>query len=115
MDLCSKMHPHSAQILSPGASEGCDRAAVSRINTMLHCSYDRLGDFYAGNVYLATDQTSFGKLFPNLNEFIGGFVDGKPGSEDWKRGFDALKEHAVPVLLESNPTCDHSQNKVKLA
>lgn len=114
-DLCVRMRPHSEQIVSSEASQGCDRATISRINTMLHCSYDRLGDFYAGNVYLATAQTPFGPLFTNLKEFMGVFVDGKPGSEDWKRGFDALRDHSIPVVLESNPTCDHSQNKVKVA
>jgi hypothetical protein len=113
--LCETMHSYSDQILSDDVSNGCDKSAISRINTMLHCSYDRLHEFYAGNLYLATDRTSFGKLIVNPNEFISGFVDGSPRSDDWKRGFNTLKEHAIPVVLESNPTCDHSQKKVKIA
>jgi hypothetical protein len=114
-ELCKKMSPHSPQLLSTQASQGADKSAVSRINTMLHCSYDRLNEFYAGNVYLVTEQNTFGKLFSSLNDFVAGFVGGKPGGEDWRHNLNLLRAEAIPIVLESNPTCDHSQRKVKIA
>jgi len=113
--LCDKVRHCSEEIISKEAFERTTSIAIGKVNSMLHCSYERLDKFYAGNVYLVSDNL---KLTPlgtgaGLNEFLSGYLDA-PLSEQ-KDGLEFLKNNSVPVLLESNPTCDHAQKKVKVA
>jgi hypothetical protein len=114
-DLCNKVRHCSKEIISKEAFEHIGPTAVGKINSMLHCSYERLDKFYAGNVYLVSTNTGLTPLSANLNDFFNGYLDAPPASPEQKYGFEFLKNNSIPVLLESNPTCDHAQKKVKVA
>ncbi len=113
-DLCDKVRHCSAEIIGKEAFERTTPIAIGKVNSMLHCSYEHLDKFYAGNVYLLSDNQ---KLTPlgtpaGLNEFLSGYLNAPPAEQ--KYGLEFLKNNGVPILLESNPTCDHAQRKVKV-
>jgi len=101
----------SPEIVQPEAAKATTGSAKARINTMLHCSFERLGTFYAGNVY----DDRIAKIIPNVDEFLGSYVVGDRSSGEWKDNVASIRRDSVPVLVEANTSCDHDQKKVRLA
>ncbi|HEV2495015.1 MAG TPA: hypothetical protein VG204_18290 [Terriglobia bacterium] len=100
-----------SEILNPEAKKGCSPSAKARINTMLHCSFEQVERFYAGNVYDLRKE----HIIPDLNQFVASFIHGDPSTTAWKENAKRILETAIPVSLEANPVCDHSQKKVQIA
>jgi hypothetical protein len=114
-ELCGRVGDSSKEILNSEAVKGCGLSAVARINAMLHCSYEKLDSFYAGNTYLVAENSELSKLIGNPNELISSYLSGNPKAPESKVNFASLRANCRLILVESNPTCDHSQNKVKVA
>lgn len=109
--LCRAVSASSKEILSPDAKKGCDAQSKAWINTMLHCSFDRLNLFQAGNVY-------DGKVLKVLSDpgaFCAEYIRGDRTSGQWQKRVEEFKAAAIPILVEINATCDHAQKKVRLA
>ncbi len=111
--FCERVKSSSAELIAKSAKERCDERAIARINAMLHCSYDRLDQFYAGNIYHVVNGTSIAEL-TDWTKFADSFVGGKPGTDEWKANRDKLRRLAHCVAIETNATCDHANNKVKV-
>jgi hypothetical protein len=114
-ELCGRVGVSSREILNSEAMKGCGLPAVARINAMLHCSFEKLDRFYAGNTYLVVENSELSKLIGNPNELISSYLSGNPTAPESKVNFASLQKNCRVILVESNPTCDHSQNKVKVA
>jgi len=114
-ELCGRVAGSANEILNSEAVKGCGPSAVARINAMLHCSYESLDKFYAGNTYLVAENSELSKLIGNPNDLISSYLAGNPKAPESKLNFQSLRANSRLILVESNPTCDHSQNKVRLA
>jgi len=109
--LCQFLASNSPEILKPEAAKETTGLARSRINTMLHCSFDKLDAFYAGNVYDGRRE----KIIPDVEELLGTYVVGDSSSGEWKENVTRISKDAIPVLVEANTSCDHDQKKVRVA
>jgi hypothetical protein len=90
----------------------CNPDAKSRINSMLHCSYDRLEQPFSGSVYLARGDAPFDGLFPNCGNLVRGLVANDPDSQQGQQAFQTITERSRAILIEANAACDHVQAKV---
>ena len=115
-DLCEELDAKSSELLEKDSKESPDIASKSQINTMLHCSNERVDTLSPGNVYSCTD-SSIEPLFnaEAVEELVGTYVSGDPNSEKVKRAAKQLGEQSIPILVEMNALCDHAQKKVKRA
>jgi len=100
-----------SEMLTPEAKKGCSPSAKARINTMFHCSFEQLERYYAGNVYDSRKE----KSVADNNQFVASFIHGDPSTTVWKENAKRIVETAIPVRVETNPACDHSQKKVEIA
>lgn len=109
--VSNSLGPTPSEILNAEARKGCSPSAKARINTMLHCSFEQLERFYAGNVYDSRKEN----FIPDPRQLVATYIDGDPSTKAWDENARRVTDTSIPVVVEANPVCDHSQKKVKIA
>ncbi len=102
----------SPRLLEVDAKARCPLEAAARINTMLHCSFDRPAEPFSGSVYIPGGDAGFNSLFPRLEDLLRGVLLHGLDADQGKKDMEAIKVGSRQVLMEANPTCDHVQKKV---
>jgi len=107
----SLMEP-SKRLLEPSSKDTCHPNASARINSMLHCSYDRLNQPFSGNVYVPVGDASFDGLFPKVGDLVRGLLINSPDAQQGQQDTRAISARSSAILIEANAPCDHVQTKV---
>jgi hypothetical protein len=90
---------------------------------MLHLAFERLDKFYAGNVYSCQQGAPLSGLIPNIDKLTDSFLGKPPDPEErdekrkqvWTEKKKSIADSAIPIVIEINTLCDHSQDNIKLA
>jgi hypothetical protein len=107
--LRKSLSPHSDEIMAFAPTN--DRMSKAKLNSMLHLAMDDVNEFYAGNIY---SRSKFGSAIPTVNKLLDDFVQGN-SPENRKQNKLLLAPFVKSVAVETNATCDHSQNNVRVA
>jgi hypothetical protein len=110
--LAASLSEPAKRLLDGSSKAPCTPAASARINSMLHCSYDRLDRPFSGSVYVPNGEATYDGLFPTTDDIVRGLVVNDPNSAQGLQDLQALGAKSKAVLVEANAACDHVQAKV---
>ncbi len=102
----------SAEILS--VSGDCSIEVGGKVNTMLHLAFENLDQFAAGNLYAIHSKEEM-KWIPDTYGLLQDMVRKAATQEETTKRIEALMKVSIPLLIETNATCDHAQKNIRFA